>query len=408
MTLLRVRISLIDEPERCQWTLFSDGREPVPGEGLIAELPRHVDPVQVLIPAAQVLITRLRLPPAARRKRGSVLAYAVEDQIADEPETNQVSWIGSSDEDDVLAVIDKQRLKVWCDALEAAGIHDFEVQCETLLLPLTAGEWSIAWNGCGGFIRCGVFEGSTTDLGDRETPPLALQMMLEAAHAKNVAPTSIGVYANTPDAVPDLEAWTRKLGVRVRLAGGWSWRTAPPDTGISLVQPRNKYWRGFSGTLTRLRPAAWIMGAALAIHAFALVIDWTYLANEQKTLRQQMESRFRETFPEAVAVVDPALQMRRNLAEARHALGQPDDGDFLPMIERIAATTKSLPAGAVRALAYESGRMTIELAAIDPASVQRIVLALRQSGMVVDSSPVQGPSSATVTGMKVILTLRVI
>jgi general secretion pathway protein L len=406
MSLLRIRVSLIDTPERCQWMLVSDGQEPVSGEGLIAELPRLVDHVQLVIPAAQVLITRLRLPHAARRQGGSVLAYAVEDQIAGEPDANQVSWIGAVGEEDVLAVIDKQRLKVWCDALEVAGIHDFEVQCETLLLPVPSGEWSIAWNGFEGFIRCGVFEGSTTDRGDRETPPLALHMMLDAAKTQNAGPTSIGVYATIPDVAPDLEAWTQKLGVTVHFAGAWSWRTFLPDAGVSLVRTR-QYWRGFSGTLVRLRPAVWILGAALAIQAVALLMDWTYLANEQRVLRQKMEFRFRETFPDAVAVVDPVLQMRRKLAEARHALGQSDDGDFLPMIERVAATTKSLPAGAVRTLSYESGRMTIELTAVDQASVQRIVLALRQSGLVVDTPQVQGPSSAQVTGMKVILTVRV-
>jgi len=406
MSLLRIRVSLVDTPERCQWVLASDGQEAVSGEGLLAELPRRVKKIELVIPAAQVLITRLRLPHAARRQGGSVLAYAVEEQIAGEPDANQVSWIGAVGEDDVLAVINKQRLKVWCDALEAAGIHDFEIQCETLLLPLPSGEWSIAWNGHEGFVRCGIFEGSTTDCGDRMTPPLALHMMLEAAQEKSVEPTSIGVYAGTRDAVPDLEAWSRKLGVTVHFAGAWSWRTILPDAGVSLIRSR-RYWSGFSGILARLRPAAWVLGTALAIHALALVIDWTYLANEQRSLRQQMESRFRETFPEAVAVVDPALQMRRKLAEARHAVGHADGSDFLQMIERVAATTKSLPSGAVRALSYESGRMTIELAAVDQASVQRVVLALRQSGLVVDASPVQGPSSAQVTGMKVILTVRV-
>lgn len=400
-----MRVSLLDTPERCQWVLASNGQETVSGESLLAELPRRVRKMELVIPAAQALITRLRLPNAARRQKGSVLAYAVEEQIAGEPDANQVSWIGAIGEDDVLAVIDKQKLKVWRDALEATGIHDFEVQCETLLLPLTSGEWSIAWNGYEGFVRCGVFEGSTTDRGDRMTPPLALHMMLEAAQEQSVEPTSIGVYAGTLDAVPDLEAWSRKLGVAVHFAGAWSWRTILPDSGINLVRSR-RYWSGFSGILARLRPASWILGAALAIHALALVIDWTYLANEQRSLRQQMESRFRETFPEAVAVVDPALQMRRKLAEARHALGQADVSDFLPMIERVAATTKSLPAGAVRTLSYESGRMSIELAAVDQASVQRVVLALRQSGLVVDASSLQAPSSATAIGMKVILTVR--
>src|SRR6185436_5416452 len=50
---------------------------------------------------------------------------------------------------------------------------------------------------------------------------------------------------------------------------------------------------------------AWILGVALAIQTVALMIDWASLAHEQRTLRRQMESRFRAAFPDAVAVVDP-------------------------------------------------------------------------------------------------------
>jgi len=129
------------------------------------------------------------------------------------------------------------------------------------------------------------------------------------------------------------------------------------------------------------------VGIALAVHALALVADWTRLAGEQRSLRQRMESRFRAAFPEAVAVADPALQMRRKLAEARHAAGLPDGGDFLPMIDKVAAALKELPAGGLRIASYESGRMTLELAAVEEASVRRIVARLLQAGMRVDATP---------------------
>ncbi|HVR82641.1 MAG TPA: type II secretion system protein GspL [Luteimonas sp.] len=400
MSLLRIYGSLLDPPQRCQWALVSDGRDPVAGEGPLAQLPRRAERVQLVIPAAQVLITRARLPHAARRHAGSVLAFAVEEQTAGEPDANQVSWIGAVGDNAVLAVVDKSGLTRWRDALDAAGVRGYEVHCETLLLPWATGEWSLAWNGREGFVRTGEFEGAATDCGDREAPPLSLRLMLEEAQAHDAGPTSIALYATVPDAAPAIEAWTRELGIAVRLAGPWDWRTVPPGAGISLAQERQR-WRPFTGAAARLRPAGWILGAALAIHAAALVIDWTSLANEQRALRQQMESRFRAVFPDAVAVVDPALQMRRKLAEARHAGGQSDSGDFLPMIAQVAAAVKELPAGAVRAVSYESGRMTLELSAVDEASVRRIVARLLQSGLSVDTSP----ASTRAAGAPVVLTV---
>ncbi len=401
MSLLRIRASLADAPSRCQWALVDGSRDPLSGEGPLVDLPRRAGRVQLVIPAAQVLITRARLPQGARHHAGSALAYAVEDETVGDPEANQVSWLGAAGDDDVLAVVDKQSLARWRDALAVAGVRSYELHCETLLLPWATDEWNLAWNGREGFVRSGEFEGAATDCGERDMPPLSLRLMLEAAAAAGRGPTSIAIHTTIAEAAPDCEIWARELGIAVRHGGTWDWRTAPPGSGVALTQERQR-WRVFAGAATRLRPAAWLLGAALSLHAVALFVDWTSLANEQRALRQQMESRFRAVFPDAVAVAAPALQMRRNLAAARHAAGQPDSGDFLPLSERVAAAAKELPAGAVRALSYDGGRMTLEIIAVDEDSVRRMVARLRQSDLNVDTMAPVAPRAA---GVKRVLTV---
>lgn len=394
MSLLRIYASLTDVPQRCQWALINDGQPSVAGEGRLADLPRRTERIQLVIPAAQVLITRARVPQAARRRSASTLAFAVEEKIAGEPDSNQVSWLGSAGDEDVLAVADKHGLARWRDALAAAGVRGYEVHCETLLLPWTSGEWRLAWNGSEGFVRTGEFEGAATDAGDRETPPLSLRLMLEDAEAHSAGANLITVCPTTADAAPDAQAWTRELGIAVSVGEVWDWRRAAPEAGVSLTQERQN-WRGFSGVPGRLRTAAWIAGAALTLHALALVVDWSSLAAEQRALRQQMESRFRAAFPDAVAVVDPALQMRRKLAEAHHIAGQPDSGDFLPMIGKVSAALGDLPASALRIVSFESGRLTLELVGIDAAGVQRLSTRLTQSGLAVQAqAPAQNSASA--------------
>ena len=401
MSLLRIYASLRDAPQRCQWALVNSGREPVVGEGRLAELPRRAERVQLVIPATQVLITRARIPQGARRRPGSALAFAVEERTAGEPDANQVSWLGAVGDEDALAVADKAGLERWRQALGAVGIRGYEVHCETLLLPWQTGEWSLAWNGSEGFVRTGEFEGTATDCGDRQVPPLSLRLLLEEVQARSAGPSSIAIHPTSPEAAPDLVAWQSGLGIALRIAGTYDWRTVPAAAGVSLAQERQR-WRFFSGAAAQLRPAAWILGAALALHSVALVVDWMSLANEQRALRQQMESRFRASFPDAVAVVDPALQMRRKLAEARHAAGQPDSGDFLPMIEMAMAGMKNLPEGSLRVLSYESGRMTLELAATAEASVSAIVTRLTQAGMSVERSA----ASKRPGGGTVVITVR--
>lgn len=401
MSLLRIRGALGDPSLDCEWALIGDDGQFSCGEGPLAQLPTHADRIQLLVPADQVLLLRTRLPRAARRHAGSVLAFAVEERTVGEPEANLVSWLGIAGSDDLLAVIDKAGLLRWRAALEAIGLRVHELQCETLLLPREPGEWSLAWSGRDGFVRTGELDGAATDCGDHDLPPTWLRLRLQQAQTEGVLPGAIALYPTAPDAVPDVTAWARDLGIAVRVAGAWDWRAAPAGAGVPLTQEKQR-WRFGSGMAARLRPAAIILAAALMIHLIALLAQWSSLRSEQRALRQQMELRFRSVFPEAIAVADPELQMRRKLADARHLAGLSDDGDFLPMIQAVAASVKHLPAGSLRTLSYESGRMTIELSAVDAQGVRQALDHLLASGLTVDPPPPLTAASRT----SLVLTVR--
>ncbi|HWS76628.1 MAG TPA: GspL/Epsl periplasmic domain-containing protein, partial [Quisquiliibacterium sp.] len=49
-----------------------------------------------------------------------------------------------------------------------------------------------------------------------------------------------------------------------------------------------------------------------------------------------MEQVFRDTFPSTQVVVDPLLQMQRQVAALRLSTGQSGPDDFLPMLARFA------------------------------------------------------------------------
>lgn len=397
MSVLRIRCPLSQAPLRCQWALLGAARgAPVSGECRPSEMLQRAGRVQLVVPAADLLITRARLPAAARRRAGAVLAFAVEEDILRDPDANQVSWLGRSGEDDVLAVLDRAALERWREALEGCGLHSFEVQAETLMLPVAPGEWSVAWNGSEGFARTGPLEGAATDSGARGEPPLSLRLLLDEARREGRSPSAIALYATEPGAAVDLEAWQRELGVPLRDEGTWDWRSAPAEAGVALSQAHRR-WRLPPGLAARLRPAAWIAGAALALHAVALGAAWVALSGEQHALSQRMDARFRAAFPDAVAVVDPGLQMRRKLAEARHAAGKPDPGDFLPMIGQAAAALGGVPGTSLRVLSYEGGRVTFELAADQAAAARRAVARLREIGLRAEATPRVGSGTLILT-----------
>jgi general secretion pathway protein L len=293
--------------------------------------------------------------------------------------------------------MEKSALERWDESLREAGFDHAEIHTELLLLPRAAGEWSLAWDGREGFVRTDDYEGASTDRGSRGAPPLSLRLLADGARKAGTLPATIAVYALAKDSEPDFEAWHRELLVPLRSAGQWNWSAAAPTDGFNLSRPREG-WRMSGDLAARLRPAAWIAAGALALHAIALTVDWTVLRSEQRNLRQQMESRFRAAVPDAVAVADPALQMRRKLADARHAAGVSDAGDFLPMMEKTAAALKELPAGSLRVASYEQGRLSLELTGIDEPAARRFILRLLQSGANLDASlaPVRSGNGAYV------------
>ena len=386
MSELRLYCPLREPATACRWALALAGGGSRSGEDALAALPRGAQTVHLIIPAADVTLTQARLPQAARRDSAAVLAYAVEEQTLGETEDSRVFRLGHTEGADFLAVLDRRGLQRWHDAIAGAGFDVATVHCETLMLPLTPGTWSLAWNGAEGFMRTGPWSGAATDLGDRVTPPLSLRMALGAAVAP---PAALVLHASRAGVEPDMVAWGRALGMPVEAAGLWDWRSARLDDGARLLR-LTRSWRGLGALAARFKAAAWIAAAALALHGLAVAADWARLANEQRGLRQQAEARFRAVYPDAVAVADPFVQMRRKLAEGRHAGGQPDAGDFLPMIGRVAAAAGDTAMGRLRIVAYADGKLTLEFAGADQGRASTVAARLRQSGLIVEAAPNAG------------------
>lgn len=394
--VLRIRIVLADAAQHCEWALLETGCDTVTGAGLLTDLPGHEGRVEVLLPASDVLLTQRLLPAAARRQHGTLLAYAVEDVTAGDPLSSQVSWLGADAAGiNALAVADKPALLRWRSALAAADIKHFELCCETLLLPWVEESWSVAWNGTEGFVRTAAAAGGATDCGSTLAPPLSLELLLERARAEQNAPLFITLYASKPGAKPDLAAWSQALGLSVRFGGDWHWSAAATSAGPALVEQRQR-WQLLRGMLPRLRPSLLMLGLALGLHALALMVDQVRLGAEQRELRAQMETRFRRLFPEAVAVVDPLLQLRRQLTTARQLGGIADSSDFLPLLAQVALATHDLPAGLLRTVSWDNGRMTLEFATVAAIDVPVLLAQLRQAGLQVET-PASPADSSTLT-----------
>jgi general secretion pathway protein L len=355
------------------WALVRpDGTLASEGEGTIADLPsaKHTT---LVVAASRVLLATATLPSRGARRIRGALAYAVEDQITSDPESVHAIAAGAPrGKRQSIAVIEREWLRSLIASFESAGIMPESVTVETCLPPIVDGEWMLVLRDEGGFLRTGEAAGMSFDGGLDGSVPDVLRLALDAARDTSSAPLRIVIRADSP---PDVHAWERELGVPCEAAGPWRpWQGVggPP---IEFLQGEFARSSGLSRLWPRLRPAAILAASALAIEVVGTVAHWGALRYEKAQLEARMKDQFRAAFPQAQAIVDPALQMRRNLQVARAAAGVAQESDFLPLLAKAVRTDSGWKP---KAVAYEGGKLTLDLVFADQRQADSMLKRLQE------------------------------
>ena len=356
---LRIFLPTVDRPDaatRYPWLLF-DSRHAVLREGTtpLAEIPR-AEEVELTLPASRVLFARLKLPKVSPATIRELLPFAVEDRlVADPSHVHAVAGRTHVRGETLVAVIDREWLQAMLDALERAGLRPAHAWCESALLAGGHGDWNLVWGAGRGMLVDD--EGASTTFDHAASPafPLALRLALEEAQERGERPKAIRVHHERSVTLPDLAAWSAESGVHFSPGVGWDdlARDDPWAGAIDLMQGEFSPRRAQGSRVPRAAVALALV-IALTQLAFIAADAWR-LSSERASLEARREAIFRAAFPEAKVVVDPELQMSRNLAELRRARGLPAADDFLGQLSRAARE----PGGAARSIEYANGRLVV-------------------------------------------------
>lgn len=375
MSILHIFIPESGLGASCDWALRQAGTLSTgtlsTGTSACSSLPQ-ADQVVLIVAASRILLTQVNLPVLNQAKLREVLAYAVEDKLLADPESIHVvaarAGLIPAGGETPLAVIDKAWLRRQLAQLQQLGIRPDKLLTETLLPRLENNAWAMVWNGQGGFVRTGPNAGFVLDGGAAQSVPMALTLAIDEARAAHKAPASILLY-HTPDA--GLPQWIAKLEVRTEARGAWAWQTAEINgaTALNLLQGEFAPPRKTQAWLRHLRTALLLMTLILAVHMVATLAHWAQLRHERNRLQDEMIDSFKQTFPEAAAIVDPALQMQRNLSGLRRAQGAPDRADFLPLL---AAAAPVMRHGRIQSLQYAQDKLQFDLLLQDSAQLDTL------------------------------------
>ena len=345
-----------DAATRFGWMLF-DARQGLlrEGQSTLDEIPRAGE-VEAVLPAARVLFARLKLPRVNAATIRELLPFAVEDRLlADPANIHAVAGHAPAPGETVVAVIDRGWLRAMLDFLEAGGVRPTRAWPESCLLAGGHGDWHLVWGARRGMLVDDDGVSATFDHDASGTYPLALRLALDEAATRGERPGLVRVHNEGGVALPDLARWTSESGMSFTPGSQWEKlsRGEPSSRCIDLLQGEFAAGRARAWRLPR---AALILAVAIAaLQVTFVTIDAMRLRHEKKTLEAQREALFRAAFPEAKVVVDPQLQMRRNLAELKRTRGMTGGDGFLGMLSAAAQQTPQ-PA---KSIEFANGKLTI-------------------------------------------------
>lgn len=337
----------------------------------------------VLLPAVDVLLTRVELPVRGSARILRALPFALEEQIAEDIEALHFA-AGRPDADGRVpaAVIDREQFENWLGALLEAGIDPQVVCSEAEGCPAAPNHlnWLLDTRRC--LARSGdgvpvmlelesieeVLRYGPEFPGDEDQPRhLSVYLTAEARNLHGDA-----LEALRPQ-LASLETRLLPEGVLPHLAAGVVTRD-PINLRQGAFAPRtqvDRLWKPWRG-------AAALLGVLALLLIGQEALSLAQLKQEEQRLDAAIETAFNQAMPGA-RMEDPRFQVERRLSALR-GTGSAANESFLQALET--AGTSLGAAGDVRldALSYRAGVLDLRLLAPSVDVLEQIRQAVGQDG----------------------------
>ena len=393
-------VSAADAPlPELPFVLFGKhGRPQRSGRAAPTLLPKAAATV-LLVAARDLLLVAAALPPVRGARLRQVLPNAVEEQLIQDQLACHfaVDPVPLADGRRAVAVIDREWFRRLVDAFVDAGHRALRAvplqRCLPLAPPQTSGEAAAADASAPDTFAAAPSPPLTALLlGPSAAPSSSLPAELQSASAR--PPSCDVVFARGADgalgeglAVP-ADALAATLAA---LAGDGALTTyrlvdvpgaAPCDAPLAApAQPLSfdalarraldcrfdlcqfefaaQAWRAGRASLRRWRLPIALAAATLLVTVAGVNLQWMMLSRQRDALVAQQTELLLTAFPKTAAVLDPPVQMARQMQQLRRAAGELSADDFLAQADAVARSLAPLPQTAVAALDYRDRALSV-------------------------------------------------
>lgn len=348
--------------------------------------PRHWPAAErrvAVLAGAQVSLCTVHLPKSRRKDRERLIAYALEERLPAETEAQHFTLIEQEGERAVVAVVDAARLRRIVDSFAALG-HPLgaafgRLQC----LPHIAGTAVCVDEGKMRYWRWPDGGGLSEDLPPPGAEPvswMALKARQEASAERVLGSPEVANALGLPQVTGE-----------VQKALQWFLTTDANNLLHGQFVPRE----GRANWRQRLRWPLRLAGGAVALHLFIGVGSAVLARHSEAELNARARAIFETAFPGAT-VVDPVLQMRRQLNESRPKNGALRDDDMLALLASLSDALAAESRDVVTLIRYEAGVLDVGLdSVVDRQQRQALIAALAMRGITAQVSSTGGDGTLT-------------
>lgn len=314
--------------------------------------------VTLVFDARDVTLVPAVLPPLSGARLRQAVPNVVEDLLLQDAQHCAFA-IGPqmTGGERLVAVIDRVWLEFVIGAFERRGIRVLAAWPAQLTLPHDGAAATLACLGDGLSTRSGEFEGlgwpAGSTLAERTE---ALLGLVQAGVVDGEAPLRV---------LCEDDGWSEAVrAAAARLGCDWLPQALPIPEPAPLdllsARPGSRAGRLFADFDWRAwRWPATLAAACALVAVIGLNLHWGLLARERDALRQAIELTYRQAFPDVQVIVDPVLQMERQVAALRTRAGQSGPEDFVPLLTRFSQALGVQAADALAGVEYRDGRLRV-------------------------------------------------
>ncbi len=353
-------IASADAVAQWQWLAFDRKGQPA-GQVASGAEPPSSDSALLLIPANWLHAQRLQLPAMSRSQLQQAVPFALEEQVAGDIEQLHVAHSSRAANGSITAV-----------AIEPYVLTSLIKQLQQLDITIVKA----------------VPDACAIQADDNEMHTIVLEqdhlvssgndyLLLDQDEfsfllSQQPSDTQLNWHGSSR---PEVD-WPGPVQASLSNAPFARLAQAANDATLNILQG------AFSPAVSDAAKRIWLIAAGLAgllvFLGFAYAItDWWLLSREVDHYRTQVETTFRETFPEITTVVNPRVQAERALAEINPAQGDA----LLNLLGTTAPVITAQQGLMLQTVNYDRSGLRLEVVADSVAQLDEFTQALQQQGL---------------------------